>query len=176
MNIEINLLPDELRPRPPVETRTLLVIVLVLALAAGCFLLFQEKSDAQAEIADLEDRIEDIEQERDTITKDAEGLASSISRLKTLTRNYESFVASRIIWGDALERVRSHQPNRVDISALTEKGDTLVITGTADGGWDAVTSYGRALDRDTKFTLAGWPSWKTSTYSLTIEVAAGGAR
>ncbi len=175
MNIDINLLPEELRPRPPVETRTLLVILLILALAAGCYLLFQAKSDAKAETADLERSIEDINDEIDAITGEAQGLMSSITMLETLTKNYEAFVNSRIIWGDTLERVEAHKPKGVAISALTEQGNTLVIQGTADG-WDAVTSYGRALDRDTKFTLAGWPSWKSGTFSLTIAVAPGGGR
>jgi len=174
MNIDINLLPEELRPRPPVETRTLLVIVLILALAAGCYLLFQAKSDAQAEIADLEKDIAEVNQQIDTITKDAQGLTSSISKLETVTKNYESFVDSRVIWGDALYRAHSHVPTLVGISKLTQDGNSLVIEGTAKKYSDA-TSYGRALDRDTKFTLAGWPTLKeAATFSLTIEVAPGG--
>ena len=39
MDIQINLLPDELRPRPPVETRTLLLVFLIVALIAGAALL-----------------------------------------------------------------------------------------------------------------------------------------
>ena len=175
MNIEINLLPEELRPRPPIETRTLLVIVLVLALAGGCYLSYQAKSDADDEIADLEDRVAGINQEIDTITEDAVGLMSSISNLRTVTKNYESFVASRVIWGDALERAYSHIPKGVTISALTQNGDTLEVAGTAST-YSAVTSYGRALDKDAKFTLAGWPTLSSTTFSLTIKVAPGGGR
>lgn len=179
MNIEINLLPEELRPRPPLETRTLLVIVLVLALAAGCYLLYQAKSDAEAGIADLEKNIAAVNQQIDTITRDAQGLTSSISTLKTVTKSYESFVASKVIWGDALARVQSHKPSGVALSGLTQEENTLVIQGTAGGAstsFRAVTSYGRALDRDTKFTLAGWPTLTAGTFSLTIKVAPGGGR
>jgi len=177
MNIDINLLPEELRPRPPVETRTLLVIVLILALAVGCYFLFQAKGDADARIADLNNDIAQMEKDIAVISSDSQivALTNSISQLRTATRDYERFANSRIIWGDALERVQSHKPKGVEIGPLSEKGDTLVIQGTA-GGWDAVTSYGRALDRDTKFTLAGWPTWKSTAFSLTIEVAPGGGR
>jgi len=175
MNIEINLLPEELRPRPPIETRALLVIVLVLALAGGCYLSYQAKSDAEAEIADLENDIDAVNQQIDTITRDAQGLTSSISKLETVTKNYESFVASRVIWGDALERAYSHIPKPVTISALTQNGDTLEVAGTAST-YSAVTSYGRALDRDTKFTLTGWPTLDSATFWLTIKVAPGGGR
>lgn len=175
MNIDINLLPEELRPRPPIETRTLLVIVLVLALAGGCYLSYQAKSDAEAGIADLEKNIDAVNQQIDTITRDAQGLTSSISKLETVTKNYESFVASRVIWGDALERAYSHIPKGVTISALTQNGDTLEVAGTAST-YSAVTSYGRALDRDTKFTLAGWPTLSSTTFSLILKVAPGGGR
>jgi len=179
MNVEINLLPEEFRPRAPVETRTLLVIVLVLALAVGCYFLYQAKSNAKAEIADLEKNIAAVNQQIDTITRDAQGLTNSISTLKTVTRSYESFVASKITWGDALARVQSHKPSGVALGGLTQKGNTLEIQGTAGGtssSFSGVTSYGRALDGDTKFTLAGWPTLKSATFSLTIKVAPGGGR
>ncbi len=99
MNIDINLLPEELRPRPPVETRTLFVILLILALAGGCYLLFDAKSDAEAEMADLEESIDKVNQQINDIRQEGQALKSSVDRLDTLTRSYESFVASRIIWG-----------------------------------------------------------------------------
>jgi len=173
MNIDINLLPEELRPRPPVETRTLFVILLILALAGGCYLLFDAKSDAEAEMADLEKSIDQVEQQIDDIRQEGQALKSSVDSLRTLTNSYESFVASRIIWGSALERVQSHKPTGVEITALTQQGNTLLIGGTSSG-YSAVTSYGRALDRDTKFTLSGWPTLKSAIFSLTVKVAPGG--
>ena len=173
MNIDINLLPEELRPRPAVETRTLFVILLILALAGGCYLLFDAKSDAEAEMADLEKSIDQVNQQINDIRQEGQALKSSVDRLDTLTRSYESFVASRIIWGGALERVQSLKPTGVEIGALTQQGNTLLIGGTSSG-YSAVTSYGRALDRDTKFTLSGWPTLRSATFSLTVRVAPGG--
>ncbi|TET14512.1 MAG: hypothetical protein E3J81_06555 [Dehalococcoidia bacterium] len=173
MNIDINLLPEELRPRPAVETRTLFVILLILALAGGCYLLFDAKSDAEAEMADLEESIDEVNQQINGIRQEGQALKNSVDRLDTLTKSYESFVASRIIWGSALERVQSLKPTGVDISALTQQGNTLLIGGTSSG-YSAVTSYGRALDRDTKFTLSGWPTLNSATFSLTVRVALGG--
>jgi len=177
MNIEINLLPEELRPRPPLGTRTLLVIVLVLALAAGCYLLFQAKSNAEAEIADLDKDIERIEKDIAAISSNPEALAlkSSISKLEAVQKNYSSFIASKIFWGDALERAQSVKPKGPGISELTQDGNTLVIKGTADDTSD-VDSYGRALDRDARFTLAGLWTWKAPSFTLTVVVAPGGGK
>ncbi len=176
MNIEINLLPEELRPRPPVETRTLLLIVVIVALAAGCAFLVQAKISTNAEIADLEKRIVAINQEIESVSSNPEAIAltTSITNLKAMKQSYDSFVASRISWGDAVERVRAHVPTGVDISTLTQSGNLLVVEGTASN-YSAVASYGRALDRDSKLALAALPSLSGTTYSLIVQVAPGGA-
>jgi Tfp pilus assembly protein PilN len=90
-------------------------------------------------------------------------------------QSYESFVASRISWGDALERVRAHVPTGVDIRTLTQSsGNTLVVEGTASN-YSAVASYGRALDRDSKLDLAVLPKIDGTTYKVVVKVAPGGA-
>lgn len=178
MNIEINLLPEELRPRPPVETRILLLIVVIVALVAGCAFLVQAKSGTNAEIAELEKKIVEINQDIDDVSSNPEALEliRSISDLKAVKQSYESFLASRISWGDALERVRAHKPTGVDnISALHQSGNILVVEGTASGGYRPVASYGRALDRDSMLALAVLPKIDGTTYKLVVTVASGGA-
>jgi len=175
MNIDINLLPEELRPRPAVETRTLFLILLILALAGGCYLLYDAKSNAEAEMADLEKSIDQVNQQINNIRQQGQALKSSVDRLDTLTKSYESFVASRILWGSALERVQALKPTGVgmELGELTQKGNTLVIGGTSSG-YSTIASYGRSLDRDTKFILSGWPKLNSATFSLTVSVAPGG--
>ncbi len=177
MNIEINLLPVELRPRPPVETRTLLLIVVIVALVAGCTFLVQAKISTNAEIADLEKHIVAINQEIESVSSNPEAIAltTSINNLEAMKQSYDSFVASRISWGDALERVRAHVPMGVDIRTLTQSsGNTLVVEGTASN-YSAVASYGRALDRDSKLDLAVLPKIDDTTYKVVVKVAPGGA-
>ncbi len=175
MNIEINLLPDELRPRPPVEMRTLLFIVLIVVLAAGCAFLVQAKISTSSEIADMETRIAEINQEIVSVSSNPEAVAltESIKDLKEMKQSYDSFVASRISWGSALERVEAHATSVDKISELTQSGNTLKIEGTASG-YSAVTSYGRSLDWDSKLTLSGMPSLTGTKYSLIVKVAPGG--
>jgi Tfp pilus assembly protein PilN len=176
MNIEINLLPEELRPRPPVETRTLLLIVVIVALVAGCAFLVQAKISTNAEIADLETRIAAINEEIVSVSSNPEAVAltKSINDLTEMKQSYDNFVASRISWGSALQRVEAHATSVDKISALTQSGNTLTIECTASG-YNAVTSYGRALNRDSKLTLGGIPSLTGTTYTLWVKVAPGGA-
>ena len=83
MNIEINLLPEELRPRPPVETGTLLIIILIVALAAGCGFLIMAKSSTASETESMRERIVEINKEvadvqNNEVAQEAEALEKSI--------------------------------------------------------------------------------------------------
>ena len=175
MNIEINLLPEELRPRPSVEPGTLLVIILIVALAAGCGFLIQAKMSVNSETESMQERVVAINKEVSTVSSNPEALTlvNSINRLKAVKGSYDTFRASRIEWGDTLERVTSNAPTGVAITALTQTANSLVVDGSASG-FGAVTSYGRALDRDEKLALAGIPSLSGLVYSLIVRVMPGG--
>jgi Tfp pilus assembly protein PilN len=175
MDIQINLLPDELRPKPPVEMKNLLLVVLVVALLAGSVFLYMSKANATSDRIDMEERTAAVTREAQALGSDPEAVAlnQSITRLKAVEKNYSSFVATRIDWGDAVDRVNALVPQGIQITKLTQAGATLKIEGTTSG-YSAVASYGRALDIDGKFVLAGVPFLNGSSFSLVIFVAGGG--
>jgi Tfp pilus assembly protein PilN len=184
MNIEINLLPEELRPRPPVETRSLLLIVVAVALLAGAVFLFMAKAGADSDRADMEASIAAINQEVQTLSTNTEAVAltKSITALKAVKASYDAFVAARIDWGDAIGTANALVPQGVYPTKLTQVGTTLKIEGTTSG-YSAVASYARALDIDRRFTLAGVPSLQrkageagavTTMFAIIVEVAPGG--
>ncbi len=74
-------------------------------------------------------------------------LINSINQLKATKQSYDAFVASRVLVGNALYRVYSLVPVGVSISSIAERGNTLVITGSAPSYTDA-SDYGRALNND----------------------------
>ena len=177
MNIDINLIPKELRIKPLVDGKTFAAIVVILLLGFGCFYFFNARSDSQAEIASLGSQIKTTQQQTATLSSNPEALnlISSISQLKAAKQGYEAFAASRVMWGNALAGVYSLVPMGVDITTITQKGNALEIKGTASSYTD-VSDYGRALDNDPRFTLAGLPSFVKGSFSLTISVATGGGR
>ncbi len=177
MDIKINLLPEELRPRPLIATKTLLLILLIVALVGGGVALGLAKNNADSDRASSEDRIAAIDKEISAIQSDAEAVAltKSVSNLKAMKKAYNAFIASRIGWGDALGSVNARRSSGVTITTLTQTGDSLEVKGTAPG-YSAVTSYGRVLDSYEGFVLTGVPSLKGSTFSLTLKVAPGGGR
>jgi len=177
MNIDINLIPKELRIKPLVDGKTFAAIVVILLLGFGCFYFFNARSDSQAEIANLGSQIKTTQQQTATLSSNPEALnlISSINQLKAAKQGYEAFAASRVMWGNALAGVYSLVPMGVDITTITQKGNALEIKGTASSYTD-VSDYGRALDNDPRFTLAGLPSFAKESFSLTISVATGGGR
>jgi len=180
MNIEINLLPEELRPRPPLESRSLLAIVVILALVAGCVFLYMAKGGAVSDKEDMEAQVASINQQIQALSADSEvaTLTQSIAKLKAAEKSYDTFVASRIDWGDALERANALVPSGIYVTKLTQSGSTLKIEGTASG-YSAVASYARALDVDRRFVLSGVPYLSEggeggNTFRIVVEVAPGG--
>ena len=177
MNIDINILPAALRPKPLIDTKTFALIVVILLLGFGCFYFANAKSDSQAEIASLGSQIKTIQQQTATLSSNPEAvnLISSINQLKAAKQGYEAFAAARVMWGNALDGVYSLVPVGVDITTITQTGNALVIAGGASSYTD-VSDYGRALDNDPRFSLAGLPSFGKGAFSLTISVAPGGGR
>lgn len=174
MNIEINLLPEELRPRPLVETRTFIVAVVVVALVAGGVLMYMQKSNEESERVSMENRITQIDQEIAALAATARALTTDIDDLKTANKNYEAFDAARIDWGDAVDRMQELVPQGIVVMKLTQDGRTVLVEGRATGGYGAVASYGRSLDLDRRFVLTDVPALSGSEFSLVLKVAAGG--
>ncbi len=180
MNIEINLLPEELRPRPPLESRSLLAIVVIVALVAGGVFLYMAKAGAVSDRADMQARVVSINQEVQALTSNSEAaaLTKSIANLKAAEKSYDTFVATRIDWGDALARANALVPSGISVTKMTQVGATLKIEGTASG-YSAVASYGGALDTDRRFVLSGVPHLSQGTeggtaFTVIVGVAPGG--
>ena len=175
MDIQINLLPEEFRPRPAVETRTLLLVFLIVGLLAGGAFLYMTKSTVESDTMEIEKQTAAVNAEAQALSSDKEAVAltKSIDALKAVEKSYDSFVAARIHWGNTLDRIDALVPQGIDINDVTQVGKGAVVSGVASN-YSAVASYGRALDIDTRFTLAGVPSLSGSNFSLIIDVASGG--
>jgi Tfp pilus assembly protein PilN len=174
-NIDINILPQEFRAKPLVDGRTFALIVLVVLLGFGCFYFVQAKMSAQNEIADLEDSIATMQQQTTALStnQEAQSLINSINLLKTSKQNQTSFVASKVLWGDALQAVYKLIPKGVSVESIAQKGNGLEIKGTASS-YTEVAEFGRTLSNDARFGLAGLPSFKDGGFTLNISAKAGG--
>ncbi len=178
MNIDINILPAELRPKALIDTKTFALIVVILLLGVGCFYFAHAKSSSQADIANLETQTTTMQQRTTALSSNPEALQliNSISQLNAAKQSYDAFVASKVLLGNALSGVYSLVPVWVDINSITQSGDNLVINGSAPSYTDA-SDFGRALDNDPRFTLVGLPSFSSDgSFSLTVSVTPGGGQ
>ena len=177
MNVDINLIPAELRAQPPVQPRTLVMILLVMVLAAGAFFLWESTNSAQSAATTLERNIAALNTERSTLSgnKEANDLIKSINDKKTMATHHQAFLATRINWGDALARAQSNVPQGVVVSKRTQKDPTtLEITGSASS-YTAVSSYFKLLNSDPVLSQAGLPpSWKDSQFTILVKVSPRG--
>lgn len=174
-SVEINILPRELRAKPLIDTKTFVLIALAVLLAFGCVYFIMAKSSVQGEIADIEDSIAAMQQQTTALSTnpEAQSLISSISQLKTSQQHHASFVASKVLWGDAMEAAYSLVPRGVRIDSIVQKGNSLEIKGVASN-YGEVAEFGRALNNNSRFTLAGLPAFKEGGFTLNVNVKAGG--
>jgi Tfp pilus assembly protein PilN len=182
MNIDINLLPKELRAKPLIDTRTLVLIVLVVALLVGCYFAYDAKSSAQSENASIQSRTAAMVQDANSISSNPEAiqLYNSIGQLKAAQQEYSSYRASLVGWGDALTRVYNLVPGSVTIKSIVQTpatGNILVVQGAATE-WSGVNDFVGRLNLDAGFTLQGLPTFDAAvgSFTLAISVAAGGGR
>jgi Tfp pilus assembly protein PilN len=179
MNIDINILPKEMRAKPLVDTRTVLLAVLVIALAFGIYYFFQARSDVQADNEAMQTSIEALNEEAASVSSDPQAvqLTSQISATESAALSYKEFVAGRVDWGDALGEVYALRPKGVDIVSITQVGNNLNIVVTASD-YSYVADYGRDLHDDPRFVLLAVETLAAEDNSsvISISVAPGGAQ
>src|SRR5512136_1568517 len=109
MNIDINLIPQELRIKPFIDGKTFAAIVVVLLLAFGSFYFYSVKSDGQAAITNLQSQIKTAQQETASLSGSAEAaqLINSINQLKASKQGYDAFNGGRMMVGSSLDGVYS---------------------------------------------------------------------
>jgi len=176
MNLDFNLLPDEYRARPPIDAKTLLLVVLVLVLIGGAFFLFQSKSTVDGEIEDLNTSIATINKQIAQLSQnpEVEQLEARIAQLETQKAYYPAFVDARILWGNTVQSVYyDTRPGEVAINSLSQKSNILTINGVTED-YTYITSYAKVLNDMPQFILDYGPSYSASgAYSMRIKVAGG---
>ncbi len=186
MSIEINLIPEEFKPKPLMKTQTLAVLVLVLVLGFGCYYLFSSKAGDEAEASDMEKQTTSIRSQITTIQNDlaVTVLQSEIAELQAdkskydgLNGDYTTFTDSRIEWGYVTDKIKIRQPWGVNIASISQDGDSNIVTvqGTANN-FDRVSVYVTQLEEDPLFSGVTTLSWEASNgqFSLSFVVESGG--
>ena len=162
MNMEINLLPNELKPKPLIKPQTLLVVVAVLILGFGCFYFYSDKAGTEADAADMQSQIDSIEQQITLLqtNKEAVDLKDKVAaktaeknKYDTMNSDYQTFTDARVEWGYVTSRIREYVPWGVSITAITQGGNDgklVTVRGTANNQ-QREADYVTELERDPLF-------------------------
>ena len=96
MNIDINILPAELRPKALIDTKTFALIVVILLLGVGCFYFFHAKSSSQADMVSMQSQINTMQQQTAALASNpvAVDLIKSINQLTATKQSYDAWYLS----------------------------------------------------------------------------------
>ena len=175
MDLDINLLPEEYKSKPPLDARTFLMIIVILALIGAAFFLFQTKGGIDSEIEELNDSIAKLDNAINLAIEnpEEEQLKSQISKLEKEKSYYETFVDSRILWGDNIETIYYAAPKEVTISSMRQNKKELTITGKTESYTD-ISGYAKTLSDMERYALVKMPTYSSGgSYTLIIEIEGG---
>ncbi len=186
MSIEINLIPEEFKPKPLIQTQTLIILIIVLVMGYGCYYFYSGKAGDEAEASDTENRITEIrgdiaalenDPEIKELQKEIAELQADKSKYTGLNTDYDTFTESRIEWGYVINSIRVGEPWGVDIESITQSGNDnkVTVSGTASN-YDRVTVYVAQLEGDVRFSNVKTMSWEAGSgiFSLSFTVESGG--
>lgn len=198
--IQFNLLPKELGPRPVISLVTVLLLVVVIALGAATYLMYDGKSDADSKVDELKEQLATLEGQTKAALNNPEiaKLQGEIAKVQAqvnaqgpMKQDYESFMASWVNWDQVLAQLQSLATStKVNLDSVTKRtGNTLELRGTAPNN-KTVFDYVLALKaRQDYFSSVGFPTVQyretlnevekktetESTFTLSVEVKSGGA-
>ena len=187
MDVKINLVPEEYKPRPPVSMRTVCLVVLVLGLVFGCYQLYSMKSGAEAEAAETQSRIEATQLETASLSqsaqaaqlnKDIKAAKGDLDQLGIMVADFEQFNSSIVEWGEIVDRVMDRVPASVYLTSMSKNKDGGIQVGGIAATYERVAAYITALENDDMFEGVTTTEWDVlaGTFKLSMRTTAGGER
>jgi Tfp pilus assembly protein PilN len=186
MNIDINLLPDEVRPKPPISMRMMGLLVVVLVLGYGCYYFYDLKAGTQSETAEVESRIAAIEDQAANMSSNPEAkevvaeiteYKEAIAELEAGATDYLRFAGTRVEWGEIVQRVSSRIVNGVTLDSIVEGKSGRVEVGGVASGYERAAAFAASIENDELFDNVHASEWNAEkgTFLLLVGVTLGGA-
>jgi Tfp pilus assembly protein PilN len=138
MKVDMNLLPEEHRPKRWALPLTIGLIIVILAAGYYGFGFYDKSAEASSAVEDLQSQLgainAEIEQEmNDTSVAEYEELIAEaqaeIDSLKAMERDYETRNADRVYWKPVLQVIRELTPNDVTLTSFEQNGKELIVEG-----------------------------------------------
>jgi Tfp pilus assembly protein PilN len=138
MKVDMNLLPEEHRPKRWALPLTIGLIIVVLAAGYYGFDFYDKNAEASSEVESLQSQLNtinaEIEQEmNDTSVAEYEAqiaeAQAEIDSLKAMELDYETRNADRIYWKPVLQVIRELTPNDVTLTSFEQNDKELIVEG-----------------------------------------------
>jgi len=138
MKVDMNLLPEEHRPKRWALPLTVGLIIVIMAVGYYGFGYYERNAVANSEIEQLQSQLDsinaDIEKESsDTAMAEYEALIAEaqaeIESLQVMELDYETRNAERIYWKPVLQTIRELAPSDVILTSFEQNGDELIVEG-----------------------------------------------
>lgn len=184
--VDLDLLPDEYKPRKVSKTSTVLVIVLVVMVCIAGLLLFL-KINVDGKIGTLEDELitvtADYQAARNIVTegKALQGqIDAAESKLEAIEEDYLIYQEELILWSVIIKEIDDAIPGtRVSLKSITQSGSSITLQGTAKED-NYVYNYATNLqekdyfwDVTVKSIVSGGAS---SSFTITMKYGSGGGQ
>lgn len=158
MKVDINLLPEEYRPKRWALPLTIGLIIVILAAGYWGYTSFAKKAVANSELDQLQSQLDSVNAELQQVTSGS-GISvyqqqiadtqAQIDKLQALEDDYEYLSDQRVIWRPVIQTIRERAPTDVTLTNFEQNGDEISVEGElASGITDAtiIIAYRQQLD------------------------------
>ncbi len=184
--VDLDLLPDEYKPRKVSKVSTVLVIVLVVMVCIAGLLLFL-KMNADGKIGTLEDELVTVTAEYQAarnIVTEGKALQGQIdaaeSKLEAIEEDYLIYQEELILWSVIIKEIDDAIPGtRVSLKSITQSGSSITLQGTAKED-NYVYNYATNLQEKEYFwdvtVKSIVSSGASSSFTITMKYGSGGGQ
>jgi len=184
--VDLDLLPDEYKPRKVPKLSTVLVVVVVLMVClAGLFIFLKMNADSQIE--SLEDELDTVTAEYQAarnIVTEGKALQAQIdaaeSKLEAIEGDYVIYQEDLILWSVIIKEIDDAIPGtRLSLKSIKQSGSSITLQGTAKED-NFIWNYAINLEEKEYFwdvTVKSIVSTgASSSFTITMKYGSGGGQ
>ena len=201
MRVDINLLPEEYRPKRWALPLTVGLIVVLLAAGYYGYGFYGKKASANGELEQLQSQLDSVNAETEKVIKDSpikeyqERIVETqvgIDSLKAMEQDYEIRNAERIYWKPVLQTIRELAPTDIELTNFEQEEDEITVEGKlSEDVQDAIVivEYAKLLETRGIFSRIAFEietkdvqsdedgeTEEIFTFTMLLEVKSGGAQ
>jgi Tfp pilus assembly protein PilN len=184
--VDLDLLPDEYKPRKVSKSSTVMVIVVVLMVCLAGLLIFL-KTNADSQVDSLEDELVTVTADYNAARKvvtEGKALQGQIdaaeSTLESIEGDFVIYQEKLLLWSGIIKKIDEAIPGtRLSLKSITQGGSSITLVGTANED-NYVYNYATNLEENEYFwdvtVKSIVSSGASSSFTITMKYGSGGGQ